>query len=93
MGGSKIPADWRCTLTSVVDYILFAQAEVDLDVNPNEAKDVKYVTAEELKAMFADPTLTFTPWFKLICETMLFEWWENYENLEPYLNEQKIRRM
>lgn len=37
-----------------MDYILFIKANVDLDVNPNEIRDVKYVTPEELKAMFAD---------------------------------------
>ncbi|KAF8245819.1 isopentenyl-diphosphate delta3-delta2-isomerase [Wilcoxina mikolae CBS 423.85] len=76
-----------------IDYILFAQAKVDLDVNPNEAKDYRYVTPDELKAMFKDETLTFTPWFRLICESMLFEWWENFDNLEPYKNEKAIRRM
>lgn len=76
-----------------VDYILFAQKNVDLDINPNEVKAYKYVTAEELKAMFKNEGLTFTPWFKLICETMLFEWWANFDNLEAYKNEQDIRRM
>jgi isopentenyl-diphosphate delta-isomerase len=32
------------------------KANVDLDVNVNEIRDVKYVTPEELKAMFADPS-------------------------------------
>jgi len=76
-----------------IDYILFFQGKVDLDINPNEVKDAKYVTADELKAMFKDDSLIFTPWFKLICETMLFEWWANFDNLEPYKNEQAIRRM
>lgn len=31
-----------------MDYILFIQADVDLDVNPTEAKAVKYVDLEEL---------------------------------------------
>lgn len=77
----------------LVDYILFIQAKVDLDINPNEAQDYKYVTADELKKMFEDKSLSFTPWFKLICDTMLFEWWENFENLDKYLNETQIRRM
>lgn len=76
-----------------VDYILFTQKTVDLAINPNEVKDFKYVTPEELKTMFKDPELTFTPWFKLICETMLFEWWANFENLEKYKGETAIRRM
>jgi isopentenyl-diphosphate delta-isomerase len=76
-----------------VDYILFTQQTVDLNINPNEVKDYKYVTPEELKAMFKDESLTFTPWFKLICETMLFEWWANFDNLEKYKGETVIRRM
>jgi isopentenyl-diphosphate delta-isomerase len=66
---------------------------VDLEINPNEAKDYRYVTAEELKAMFEDKNLKYTPWFKLICETLLFKWWENFDNLEPFENEKAIRRM
>jgi len=54
----------------------------------------QYVTPDELKKQFADPTLKFTPWFKLICESMLFEWWEHLDSgLDKYLNEQEIRRM
>jgi isopentenyl-diphosphate delta-isomerase len=52
------------------------------------------VTQDELKAMFQDKSLKFTPWFKLICETMLFEWWSNLNSgLEKYLGETEIRRM
>lgn len=83
----------RANVSYLVDYILFIQAEVDLDINPNEAQDYKYVTANELKKMFEDKSLSFTPWFKLICDTMLFEWWENFDNLDKYLNETQIRRM
>ena len=66
---------------------------MDLNINPNEVKDYRYVTAEELKAMFEDKNLKYTPWFKLICETLLFKWWENFDNLEPFENEKGIRRM
>jgi isopentenyl-diphosphate Delta-isomerase len=77
-----------------VDYILFIQAEVDLEINPNEVRDSKYVSAAELKSMFQDSSLKFTPWFKLICETMLFEWWEQLDTgLEKYIGETQIRRM
>ena len=77
-----------------VDYILFTQREVDLEINPNEVRDAKYVSAKELKEMFKSDGLKFTPWFKLICETMLFEWWEKLDNgLEKYVGEKQIRRM
>lgn len=52
------------------------------------------MTAAGLKKMFQDPALKFTPWFKLICNTLLFEWWEHLdEGLEKYMHEQEIRRM
>jgi isopentenyl-diphosphate Delta-isomerase len=38
-----------------VDYILIIIAKVDLDVNPNEVRDTKFVSPEELKEMFKQP--------------------------------------
>jgi isopentenyl-diphosphate delta-isomerase len=77
-----------------IDYIVFIKADVDLDINPNEVRDSKYVTADELKAMFEDPQYKFTPWFKLICQSMLFEWWSHLDDgLEKYMGETEIRRM
>ncbi|KUJ16196.1 Isopentenyldiphosphate isomerase [Mollisia scopiformis] len=77
-----------------IDYILFIKADVDMEPNMNEVRDTKYVTADGLKAMFNDPALKFTPWFKLICHSLLFEWWEHLDvGLEKYMNEQEIRRM
>jgi len=52
------------------------------------------VSAEKLEELFDDPTLKFTPWFKLICQSMLFEWWAHLDSgLGKYENEQEIRRM
>ncbi|KAK9776765.1 hypothetical protein SCAR479_06503 [Seiridium cardinale] len=77
-----------------IDYILFIKANVDVDPNKNEVQDTKYVSPEDLKALFADPKLKFTPWFKLICESMLFEWWQHLDSgLEKYTDEQEIRRV
>ena len=84
----------QLTMSIPVDYILFIKADVDLEVNANEVQDVRYVSEEELKTMFRDDRLKFTPWFKLICETMLFEWWEHVDSgLEKYMGETPIRRM
>lgn len=44
--------------------------------------------------MFQDKSLKFTPWFKLICESMLYEWWNHLDSgLEKYMGEKEIRRM
>lgn len=40
-----------------VDYILFLTADVSVTPNPNEIKDHKYVSKEELQAMFQDPSM------------------------------------
>ena len=78
----------------LVDYILFIKADVDHTPNPNEVQDSRYVSEEELNVMFRDDTLKFTPWFKLICESMLFEWWKHLDQgLEKYKGEAEIRRM
>ncbi|KAL7938197.1 Isopentenyldiphosphate isomerase [Trichoderma chlorosporum] len=77
-----------------IDYILFIKANVDLNPSENEVQATQYVTADGLKKLFEDPSLKFTPWFKLICNSMLFEWWESLDSgLEKYTNEQEIRRM
>ena len=79
-----------------VDYILFIKPteSVTLNINPNEVQNAKYVSQSELKNMFQNSKLKFTPWFKLICQSMLFKWWDHLDSgLERYLNEQEIRRM
>ncbi|KAF2275539.1 Isopentenyldiphosphate isomerase [Westerdykella ornata] len=77
-----------------IDYILFIKADVDLNVNPNEVRDTCYVSQDDLRTMFQDKSLKFTPWFKLICESMLFEWWNHLDNgLGKYMGEKDIRVM
>jgi isopentenyl-diphosphate delta-isomerase len=77
-----------------IDYILFIRADVDLDSNPNEVQATRYASQQELKAMFDNKDLKFTPWFKLICNSMLFEWWDHLnDGLQKYTNETTIRRM
>ncbi|KAK5103926.1 isopentenyl-diphosphate delta-isomerase idi1 [Lithohypha guttulata] len=86
-----------------IDYILFVEADPELKVNKNEVKDVRWVSRDELKQMFKDAetgtgkdkTLKYTPWFKLICESMLYQWWESLEKgeLSKITGEETIRRM
>ena len=70
------------------------KANVDHKANPNEVQNTRYVSQEELRTMFKDGSLKYTPWFQLICNTMLFEWWDNLDGgLENYTDETQIRRM
>lgn len=86
--------DTNLGISCSVDYILFIRADVSLAPNLNEVRDHEYVSMDRLKEMFEDKSLKFTPWFKLICTSMLFEWWEHLDSgLDAYKNEKGIRRM
>jgi len=80
-----------------VDYILICRADVDLDVNSNEVREIRYVSQTELKTLLAaadaeDGAIDrVTPWFKLLCTKnggMLFKWWDNLDNLKPLRDDQ-----
>ncbi|QFZ29700.1 putative isopentenyl-diphosphate Delta-isomerase [Clavispora lusitaniae] len=77
-----------------IDYILILKTSnsITIDANYNEVRDFKYVSKQELKDMFNDETLVFTPWFKLICETSLFKWWDNLDNLSEF-SDTEIHRL
>ena len=64
-----------------VDYIFFIQVdeEPSLDINPDEVAEYKYVSSEELRSMFDDPALKWSPWFLGIMERGGFKWWEDLE--------------
>lgn len=68
-----------------IDYILVIRANnVTINPNLNEVRDYKYVNSSQLKEMFQDDKLVFTPWFKLICQTLLFKWWDNLDTLDQF---------
>ncbi|XP_029002810.1 isopentenyl-diphosphate Delta-isomerase 1 isoform X1 [Betta splendens] len=79
-----------------IDYILFMQKDVELNPDPNEIKSYCYVSKEELKEMLdkaKSSEVKITPWFSLIAETFLFKWWENLQNLKPFMDHESIHRM
>lgn len=45
-----------------MDYIIIIIADVDVDVNPNEVRETRYVSPEELKEMFKQPGTAPTYW-------------------------------
>jgi len=68
-----------------IDYILFMRPQhkelVDINPSPNEVRDVKWVTQEELRVLLEqgvtkDSGIIVTPWFKLICDNFFFNWWD-----------------
>ncbi|KAI7830136.1 NUDIX hydrolase domain-like protein [Kickxella alabastrina] len=79
-----------------IDYILFVKADVDLNINENEVRSVKYVSLDEMKEIIATAEETgtkLTPWFKLIDENFLYKWWAKLDNLEDMKDHKTIHRL
>lgn len=79
-----------------IDYILFVRKNVTLDPDPNEIKTYRYVSKEEVEEMLkkaASGEIKITPWFQCIAEAFLFTWWDNLNNLNQFVDHEKIHRM
>jgi len=83
-----------------IDYIYFLQPSKTptIKLNPGEVRDSKFVTADELKQMLDQAKhkkILITPWFRMICERFLFDWWktllENPSKLKT--NDPKIHKV
>jgi len=62
-----------------VDYILFVQADVTLQPNPDEVDAVRYVTPAELRELLVDKSLRWSPWFVGIMERGGWDYWAELE--------------
>ncbi|CAG8475136.1 8081_t:CDS:2 [Diversispora eburnea] len=70
------------------------EADANLETNKNEVNAVEYISKEDLQKKFQNPgDWKFTPWFKLICENFLFDWWEKLDNLEESKDIHRIHRL
>ncbi|XP_003748556.1 isopentenyl-diphosphate Delta-isomerase 1 [Galendromus occidentalis] len=80
-----------------VDYILFVKKDIKvMKPDPNEIKSIRYLKREDLKN-FANEIENrgekLTPWFKLIMNTFLEEWWSNLDNLKKFESHDKIHKL
>lgn len=79
-----------------MDHVLFIQREIDFKPNKTEVSDVVFIEKDELKLALdagADHSklpgslkdcdqIHFTPWFRHIAKELLFDWWDNIDNIE-----------
>ncbi|XP_053405285.1 isopentenyl-diphosphate Delta-isomerase 1-like [Mercenaria mercenaria] len=76
-----------------IDYVLIVRKDVDLSINPNEVKCVRYVNKDQLQELLTSSEsgkVILTPWFHLICKHFLFKWWDGLENLKKMQDHQNI---
>eukprot|EP00931_Biecheleriopsis_adriatica_P106282 TRINITY_DN80765_c0_g1_i1.p1 TRINITY_DN80765_c0_g1~~TRINITY_DN80765_c0_g1_i1.p1 ORF type:complete len:309 (-),score=58.55 TRINITY_DN80765_c0_g1_i1:36-962(-) len=65
-----------------IDYILFIKSTPTLKLNAAEVKDARYVSRSELQMMMRDESIKlWSPWFRIIAERFLNDWWDNLENI------------
>ncbi|MCO5562128.1 hypothetical protein L7F22_015754 [Adiantum nelumboides] len=83
-----------------LDYLLFLVRDVGIQPNPEEVADVMYVTKEQLKELLkkadaGDEGVKLSPWFRLVVDNFLFDWWSKLENgsLTAAANMEQIHKL
>lgn len=79
-----------------LDYILLVQKDVTLKPNPNEVKESFYISRKDMLP-FLDSLKgrgqQITPWFKLLVDNFLFQWWDNLQHLKKFENHKEIHKL
>jgi len=77
-----------------MDYILFTKRpEITVHMNPNECKAYRWISQSELRDfMRTASTDDVTPWFKLIFDNYLDNWWTDLDSIQKY-QDNKIHKM
>lgn len=77
-----------------IDYILFLQKDdIQINPNPDEIQEVRWVTLDEVREMVKDENVSLTPWFELILNSRLPDWWKNVKNLSEFTDHDAIHRL
>ncbi|XP_003741066.1 isopentenyl-diphosphate Delta-isomerase 1 [Galendromus occidentalis] len=80
-----------------VDYILFVKKDIKImKPDPNEIKTIRYLKRNDIKEFVSeieDRGEKLTPWFQLILNTFLEEWWSNLDNLKKFESHDQIHKL
>ena len=69
---------------------------IRINPNPDEVSAIKFVNESTLKMMMSDPTLRWSPWFRIIADNFLTKWWKSLDdtmNTDEYTDYQTIHRL
>ena len=83
-----------------IDYILICRPPVNVKVapNPNEVAETRYFSKDELKEWMSanvsggEGCQKVSPWFRIIHDQFLYQWWDNLENLDSVADRVNIFR-
>ena len=79
-----------------VDYILFLRKDLDIKPNPNEVERTAFVPISgfiEFQNFLEKNRISFTPWFNLILNSYLMDWWKKVGNLDTIIYYTTIHRL
>jgi len=79
-----------------IDYALVIQKDVPLNPDPNEVKFYHYVSKDNMMAFLKNEELKgnqVTPWFRLMIENFLFEWWNQLHDLDKFQDHINIHKL
>eukprot|EP01080_Neovahlkampfia_damariscottae_P004122 gene4122-7408_t len=80
-----------------LDYIFIVKLsnenDFKLQVCPEEVKAVEFVNKTKLKEILKNESLLKTPWFRMISNKFLFQWWDHLDNLKSFKDFDKIYKL
>lgn len=78
---------------SEIDYIFVLKKDLNLAPNPDEVRDIRYVTKSQMQDLLANQlkyNVKVTPWVRLLAKDFLFRYWDNLSNLESVAEPETI---
>jgi len=78
---SRMDEEW---VEHELDHLMILQKDVSPNPNPNEIDEIRWFTQEEwlqFSAACPDNGETIAPWFQLIADNLLMDWWNNLDSL------------
>merc|ERR1712137_155428 len=79
-----------------IDYILFLKKDIPVKPNPNEVEQVTYVSLDKFSSFHGElikSNIRFTPWFDLILNSYLIEWWKQVANIDDLTYDSSIHSL
>ncbi|RWS03753.1 isopentenyl pyrophosphate isomerase-like protein [Dinothrombium tinctorium] len=76
-----------------IDYVLVVRKDVELKPNPDEVDQIRYFSKDQLKSFLNNNSIKVSPWFKLMVDRFLYDWWNNLDNLSKFKDHKTIYKL
>ena len=79
-----------------IDHILLIQSDVTLHPNSNEVANIRFLSREDVRKFVKNADKNgdlISPWFRLIENTLLYDWWGSLKNIAAKKDVTHIHRL